>query len=292
MRGVSRAPSGPSAEQTSRAASSGGKSLSLDQTHSIGWFGWRDDGDGMAMHPCAPAVQRPLYSGTLLGNMCLKAFLNAWLRQEGTAIAHHGSHQPPKPQRWVCTQPPGPVRLASPVTWAHRRASWVRFPAAFVRRRTRLPGAGRRQAGTSAQVVTAPEGFRKQFQVMARASTRKRPRPLSAQKSTSRSRGKVGPPKSVTATRIRRDWPVRVRVTVPSTWDPDLLCTIELVTSSVTMSCSTAVHGWPAPSVAATNSRARPTCSTRAGRQMDVRSFNGQTRFTRPPPLTSFGPSP
>ena len=51
MRGVYRAPSGPSAEQTSRAASSGGRSLPLDQTHSIRWFGWRDDGDGMAMHP-------------------------------------------------------------------------------------------------------------------------------------------------------------------------------------------------------------------------------------------------
>src|SRR5580704_14050296 len=40
-------PSGPSAEQTSQAASSGGRALPLDPSRSARWFGWRDDGDGM-----------------------------------------------------------------------------------------------------------------------------------------------------------------------------------------------------------------------------------------------------
>src|SRR6201996_6113631 len=143
-----------------------------------------------------------------------------------------------------------------------------------------------RSARTSAQVVVVPDGSRPQLHSVASARTMNSPRPLSEQKSNSRNRGKLVPPTAVTSPRTRWESPASLTVTVPSDRAPDRLCTIELVTSSLTISCTIPPHGCPAPSVVTTNSRATPTCSTRAGKQRATRPlFNGQTRFTRPPPL-------
>ena len=68
--------------------------------------------------PCAPAVRRTPYSGRLLGSMCVEVFPNAWPRREATFASHHRSHQPPKPQHWVCTMGWAQFCAASAENWA------------------------------------------------------------------------------------------------------------------------------------------------------------------------------